>query len=153
MTSTDSNPRACGPAASEASETSKVGEAPSNDPHTELHEATLYLLSCIKDVVNEGKATTQTQEANEYLRTRLLNYLVLMRKRNLQEAYEFIHTTNGGWGWYYKGREAEHVNWFGPFTSRKAAIEARTNRVQKLGAPRTPLNVLERQLLEKCGVA
>lgn len=115
-----------------------------NDPHTELHEAVIYLLSCIKDVRQEGKETEQTARANTYLQERLMNYLAMMRTRYVDEAYEFLHTPDGGWGWYYKAQPGDIKNWHGPFKSRKAAVAAKLDRPF---VPKNRLKFIEQKLL------
>jgi hypothetical protein len=118
-------------------------------PTKDIHELTLMLLSALREAHKEIHPEQVTQ-AHEHLETHLLDYLVLMRKRPLIGAYEFLLPPNGkGVGWYWrhpKHNPSDWVNWHGPFTSRKAAAEARIRETRATGAPKTPLDVLERDI-------
>lgn len=117
-------------------------------PQKDIHELTLMLLAAL----HASKSSDEEQdekvcEAHNHLERHLLNYLALMRKRPLLHAYEYLIPPNGqACGWYWRHAKAspgDWINWHGPFTSRKAAIE---DRLRQKGAPRTPLDILERDI-------
>jgi hypothetical protein len=119
-------------------------------PTKDIHEAALLLLDALRTSINSDEETSETLiEANDYLEKALLNYLAMMRTRPLVHAYEYLIPLKGsgvkpGWYWRHPKHEPKDwVNWHGPFASRKEAISARAS--QK-GAPRTPLDVLERDI-------
>lgn len=113
-----------------------------SDPHMDVNTAVQILLQCLRDSKLSGDETPQTAGANQYLGERLLNYLVLMRSRPLTSTYEFIIPATGlkDAGWYYKPSNSQAFNWQGPYASRKAAVEAKTNRK---GAPKTNMQMVE----------
>lgn len=116
------------------------------DPHEELHQATELTLECIAELCSDPNCLPEEREAARYLAERIMNYRVLLRKRPLMSAYEYLNPPGQRPGWYYKPneKEAEVKNWVGPFASRKEAVIAKTKRP---GQARTPLHIIEQKLL------
>jgi len=116
-----------------------------SDPHLDVHTAAEMLLETLKTSRLSGEETPQTKLANQYLFERLMNYKVMMRSRQLTSAYEFLYPLDGkDPGWYYASAGPAR-NWIGPYNSRKAAVEAKTN---KPGTTRAwkPLDMLDREI-------
>lgn len=99
----------------------------------------------------DALAITQSEdpslaEANLWLREQLCDYLARLRKRDLKGCYEFLtpitSSTNpeqAGWYWRHPKHDPRSaLNWHGPFSSRKAAVE---NRLKH--GPKNRLELLE----------
>lgn len=97
------------------------------DAHLDVWTATEILLECLAQARKSKVESAETRDANTYLYERLMNYRVMMRRRELRSTYEFIATLDGKAGWYYQGHSGQ-ANWVGPFASRKAAVDARGTR-------------------------
>lgn len=122
----------------------------------DIHDVALLTLEAIKAAKSSGELDPTLSEYNDHLATSIINWLGMMRRRPLTSAYEFLTPPadsdgrRAGWYWRHTGANPrDWVNWHGPFTSRKGAIEAKLAL-----APRTrALFVLEKVEAEIFGEA
>ena len=118
------------------------------DAQLDVYEVTEMLLEALARARASDDETPETRRANTYLYEKLMNYRVLMRKRTLDSAYEFLAPHNGkGAGWYYASTGPAR-NWVGPFPSRKAAVEAKLHARGKRGEkqPTKTLDMIELEI-------
>lgn len=129
----------------QAGESSRADGPGTSDAHADLHESTTIVLEQIQILVKDVNATAEEIHAAKYLAEKIMNYRVLLRKRPVDEAYEFLTPPNGSAGWYYKAAPGitQSLNWVGPFASRKQAVEAKLKRP---GTARNRLDLLNQRL-------